>query len=342
MATYTTKLNLKKPAGTDPVLIADINTNMNTLDTAAIPSGGATGQVLVKSSATDYATEWAAVGRSNPNMLINRNFAVNQTGTVVGTAFAANGYIADCWQAWGGNVTLLSGGGVILASGVQLMQRMAKYHGSMLGKTFTVSIRTGGVIKTATLAFPSAVSGADIMNTVAVAGVGNVGFGFLYSSGGTIINGISRNYIPFVDIVTSAAIQIDDTYLEIGKCSTLDNAPNPDYSEELFKGSFRRLRFGNATEYCALGTGIAVSTTSLYLAITLMKPMRCPPTISYGETVMLRASDGSLVSLTAATLNATPNTTCLLLCSGSAALTPGAYDAFTTPGGYLELNADLL
>lgn len=34
MASYTTNLNLKKPAGSDNINIADINTNMDTIDSA--------------------------------------------------------------------------------------------------------------------------------------------------------------------------------------------------------------------------------------------------------------------------------------------------------------------
>lgn len=56
MATYTTNLNLKKPAYADPADIADINANMDTIDSLA---GTGRTTETVKGNADDLATHMA-------------------------------------------------------------------------------------------------------------------------------------------------------------------------------------------------------------------------------------------------------------------------------------------
>ena len=52
MASYTTNLNLKKPAGSENVAIGDINGNMDTIDTAY----GALNSKIAKNQVLDFAT----------------------------------------------------------------------------------------------------------------------------------------------------------------------------------------------------------------------------------------------------------------------------------------------
>ena len=291
------------------------------ITTRGIPTGGTTGQALIKSSATDYETDWATVGRTNPNLLINRNLAVNQIDSPIGTAFAANGYIADCWQAWGGNVTLLDGGGVILASGVQLMQRFEIYYVKLLGKTYTLSLKIGGVIKTATITFPSAVAGANTINTLAVAGVGTLGLGFLYT-GGTIINDVSRSYVPCVCVTSSSTIQIDDAYLEPGSLSTLAHAPEMDYSQELLKCQRYYRTIGSGAAYYYFAQGVFTYATVFSFRIPLTVEMRIAPTVTFQGNFTLTID---ATTFTASSLSNNGSTPTELLCANASlsGKTPG-------------------
>ena len=62
MATTTTNLGLKKPATTDPVLIADINANMDKIDTLA-PVSGTWTPVLKGSTTAGTATYARRLGK---------------------------------------------------------------------------------------------------------------------------------------------------------------------------------------------------------------------------------------------------------------------------------------
>ena len=61
-------------------LAAAVRDKLNTMTPRLLPSGGTTGQVLSKSSATDYATSW-----------------VTQTKVTAGTTPPASPAIGDVW-----------------------------------------------------------------------------------------------------------------------------------------------------------------------------------------------------------------------------------------------------
>lgn len=96
MASYTTNLNLKKPAGSENVAIGDINNNMDTIDTAyGTLNSNITGHII---QSTNYVTTEAitvpaysgkeivamntAIGQANKNFISATIF----TGTVAGLA----------------------------------------------------------------------------------------------------------------------------------------------------------------------------------------------------------------------------------------------------------------
>lgn len=76
-----------------------------------VPTGGTTGQALLKSGLADYAAAWNPVG--NPNLLDNWDFTnpVNQRG-VSGT-ISSTGYFIDRWQLASGTVQLTANGLVL-------------------------------------------------------------------------------------------------------------------------------------------------------------------------------------------------------------------------------------
>jgi hypothetical protein len=91
----------------------------------AIPLGGTTGQVLSKTSGSNYATAWTGVAQSqvtnlvtdlglkanltslpNTNLLINGAFEINQRGYVSGASLASGVYGFDRWKATSDSTTL--------------------------------------------------------------------------------------------------------------------------------------------------------------------------------------------------------------------------------------------
>ena len=105
MASYTTNLNLKKPAGSENVAIGDINNNMDAIDTAY---GTLNSKIIPKYYNTEAlttvyndvvankvvqfsgsATFAAALTNNNCNNVINGTFTLNENaGVVEGIAYA--------------------------------------------------------------------------------------------------------------------------------------------------------------------------------------------------------------------------------------------------------------
>lgn len=125
-----------------------------------VPTGGTTGQALLKSGAADYATAWNPVW--NPNLLDNWDFTnpVNQRG-VSGT-ISSTGYFIDRWQLTSGTVQLTANGLVLngtitqttltALSGVTASVKM--YSGTATatysGSTFSIT-SSGGCVAAAKL-----------------------------------------------------------------------------------------------------------------------------------------------------------------------------------------------
>jgi hypothetical protein len=74
-------------------VVTNIGTDIKTLFSLAIPAGGATGQVLTKSSGTDYATSWQtpAAGGGGTSTLDGGNALSVYGGSVVVNGGNANG-----------------------------------------------------------------------------------------------------------------------------------------------------------------------------------------------------------------------------------------------------------
>ena len=83
MASYTTNLNLKKPAGSENVAIGDINNNMDTIDQAygtlnsKIISGSKT--ITAQSGATGSETIYLPYTDANYSVAISIKYAANFT-----------------------------------------------------------------------------------------------------------------------------------------------------------------------------------------------------------------------------------------------------------------------
>ena len=110
MATYTTNLDLKKPAQSDKIRIADINGNMDKIDEAF----GDIGDTSVATQVSDIRAGMAIVAVSNTHAAIASGEYVYVTGHetlddglyTASSAIAANGTLSSS------NLTTVSKGGL--------------------------------------------------------------------------------------------------------------------------------------------------------------------------------------------------------------------------------------
>jgi hypothetical protein len=256
-----------------------------------IPTGGTAGQALVKSGMPDFVTEWAAVGRTNPNLLDNWDFAnpVNTYGRLSGNAGVYTGNnVFPCWISWG-SITWIEGTGVSLAANTTWQQRLEIPYTSLLGKTTTISVKlSNGTYALVTATFPSSVSGADAYNGGALSGVGSAGVGFEYRSGGVTIGGMTQYYVPFVQIATvSGTPTVREMYCELGSVSTHPTAKPMDYGIACCACK----RYVYSTMQAMQGT---IEADIAYVNIKFEHEMRIPPSlISYPSTAWLIAGGSS-------------------------------------------------
>lgn len=226
----------------------------------------------------------AGQGGTNPNLIDNPWFTVNQRGI---TSLTGSGYIADRWNApWGqATYTVNADGSITIGHGRegQFLQRIALPPNALAGKTITLSLMLGdGTIGSWTRTVPS--GAADVIS----ASFGGRAFGFSSAASGTA-------YGYTLWIYTSPSSTTDFTLkaakLEIGSISTLANDALPNYAEELLKCQRYFLRVLRNGGYSVdVGFGVADSTTTARITIPTPVPMAKNPTVSMSGTV--RIQDG--------------------------------------------------
>ena len=224
----------------------------------------------------------AGQGGTNPNLIDNPWFTVNQRGL---TTLTGSGYIADRWNAPWGQVTYTanSDGSIKIGHGRegQFLQRIALPPNSLAGKTITLSLMLGdGTIGSWTRTVPS--GAADVIS----ASFGGRAIGFSSAASGTA-------YGYTLWIYTSPSSTTDFTLkaakLEIGSISTLANDALPNYAEELLKCQryfLRILRNGGYSVDVAFG--VADSATTARITIPTPVPMAKVPTVSMSGTVRIQ------------------------------------------------------
>lgn len=197
----------------DPILDFTVPQGANGV---GVPTGGAIGQALVKSSATDYATEWVAVGSTNPNLLINwdwRYMPVNQRGL---SGAISSGYVYDMVKRSAGTITISSGYLSIPANAAVIMPIEGN---GLAGKTVCVSVMIGNTVYSGTGAFPTSAGTTSVTIT---------GFGtatLTYASG----------YMAVTFTADESTRNVQAVKLELGTVSTLANDAPANYGEQCAK-----------------------------------------------------------------------------------------------------------
>lgn len=276
-------------------------------------------------------TRSQAIG-SNPNLLDNPWFTVNQRGA---SAFTAVGYTADRWykyQTYGIVTPSTSGLGINLNgdSYVELrsMYELDRFATSGNGKTFTISMMlSDGRIQSKQ--FTMASSGLDT----------NVYFSF-NSTNDVRVNFYTTATLFTVRILLYLSCTIRAVKLELGTVSTLANDTPPDYGTELAKCQRYFVRLQGL--YAFIGSGWCANATTAWIYVPLPVPMRAIPTVSFTGLYLVASSTFAVSALSVLGNNAMTASTLSLRATSTGLTTDTPCIAqFRDSGTYIDLSADL-
>lgn len=282
------------------------------------------------SEAQAYSQAAANATFSNPNLLINPDFKINQRGQ---TSYSENNkYTVDRWAITGSTgltVTPQQGGGLQLSStGTGYVLQHIEDTISLLGKTITMSCELGdGTILKASGTLPSSAP-TSFTTFFVTESINGLRLGLNYYSNLQVIG-----IVLALEPNTSATVKW--IKLEMGSVAT--TFVTPVIAEELVKCQryYYRLRSNGANIY--LGTGSFATPGNNKVCIVPFKfpvTMRQAPTVTY---LIQRTSGGDAVArLNYALLNydhsETSNSICLLwfIARSYEATTGQACDVFIT------------
>lgn len=237
---------------------------------AAVPAGTA-GAVFFDRAQTltdaqqEQARQNIMAGGSNPNLLDNPWFTVNQRGL---TRYTGGGYTVDRWRTGAAGATIdIDENGVTLSPDASFgfQQKLtAELATALVGKTVTYSILfQNGTLRTLTFTWPNSP---------------NVSAG--------VISGIGTLYVGTalgISFVHPSALSIRAMKLELGSVSTLANDAPPCYAEELAKCQRYFVRLRSPQTYAVFGGGNAGGQTIAYIGVPIPAPLRTMPTIAVNE-----------------------------------------------------------
>ena len=305
---------------------------------AAVPAG-TEGAVLFSQaqSLTDAqkvqarANISAGQGGTNPNLIDNPWFTVNQRGVTSGN-FDDRVYRFDRWYtsfgsntngtwSWGANgVTLTSPSN----SASYLSQKLANPE-LLDGKKLTASLLlTDGTVLSGTVLFRPSTSQSFFANNL-------VRMQWLSTGAFAII------------VLASQTIAIRAVKLEVGNISTIANDAPPNYAEELLKCQRYFLRVLRTGGYSVdVAYGVADSTTTARITIPTPVPMAKAPTVSMSGTVRIQ-SGGSGHEITNISNYQSVTNVGVQIHPTTSGLTNGdnVILSLGSNGAYIDLSADL-
>lgn len=221
---------------------------------------------------------------SNPNLLINGDFRVNQRGQTSYTG--GNTYCVDRWYLQENTLTFdvttktLTNNGTTNA----YMYQKSEDLSDMLGKDITISAKIDGVVYSRVITFPTTLPSSDMA-------IGN-GFGFnkgvvyiYYYSGAKVFG-----YV--LQLNAGQSIKLDYCKIEQGTIAT-PNILRP-YAEEL--ALCQRYYLNIKEMYNAMGVAYATGTSGASVNITTPVTMRTPKTISFNVLYAYRSGQTFEVS----------------------------------------------
>lgn len=241
-------------------------------------------------------TKAALTQISNPNLLDNSWFTVNQRGQ---SSYSVDGaYFVDRFKSLGAPTIAINNGITITANanGNGFQQRFeSDFIDNLLGKTVTLSIMlSDGTIKSKTQELPS--SKPSSLTEYAT---------ILIQTGATIalfIGGSGNQFLQFYIANSGTSISIRAVKLELGSVSTLAMDAAPNYATELAKCQryFTRYLVSSGRQK-PIGFGLASSETDIRCTMVLPCAMRTTPTIAISDVTKLRLT-GNAQNLTPSAL----------------------------------------
>ena len=266
----------------------------------------------------EQARKNIAAGGTNPNLITNPFFKVNQRGLTTYTA-SANTYTVDRFtlglNSLGTGTVTVDTDGITIANGyasgaAYFVQKLDEQERQAInGKTVTMSVLyQDGSIKTGTGTFNLGTTAYLLQNDGEIAMR-------MYSPN-------TSRAEPTIDVQASKTIAIKAVKLELGSVSTIANDVPPDYASELAKCKYYFERIGiTSSSYGIVGTGVAGSATSAYIIVPCTPKRVTTYSITMsGSWRLLGAANHAVSSMTRP--SAEPTNTVVITCA-STSLTTG-------------------
>ena len=225
---------------------------------------------------------WNAVNCSNPNLLINPDFRINQRGE---TSYTAAGYTVDGWYTNGGAVDVTENGVELTNSGtsaVRFRQNSEITHAQLAGRDITLSAGVGGTTYSASGKIPETKPANDIQIVSLTTADADVGIYLNYSPTRDMF--YTYAYVP-----AGKSAVLNWVKAEIGSVATLFVPPDP--ATELAKCQ----RYLTVLPSGRYGRAVFVGTNAMQFECDLPVTMRIKPTVVSGTfgTIALNQSSTS-------------------------------------------------
>lgn len=232
---------------------------------------------------------------SNPNLLINGDFSINQRGE---TSYSTNNkYTVDRWNLLYGSLIVNNDGSVTHTSNntCQGIRQYIEYPSRLAGKTVTLSCKC------------SSTGQKTIQLNRNSTNLGNINVptsgDSVLSFSTTIPSDISDDDKLIVILYTPAAGQSITYYwakLEIGSVATAFS-PRP-YAEELALCQRYYQKYSPTNSYSLIGTGIVFSTRVIAIGVSLPVTLRTSPTLTVNGDFYVRTTSATYTNDNALTL----------------------------------------
>ena len=219
---------------------------------------------------------------SNPNLLINPDFRINQRGE---TSYTAAGYTVDGWYTNGGAVDVTENGVELTNSGtsaVRFRQNSEITHAQLAGRDITLSAGVGGTTYSASGKVPETKPANDIQIVSLAPADTDVGIYLNYSPTRDMF--YTYAYVP-----AGKSAVLNWVKAEIGSVATLFVPPDP--ATELAKCQ----RYLTVLPSGRYGRAVFVGTNAMQFECDLPVTMRIKPTVVSGTfgTIALNQSSTS-------------------------------------------------
>lgn len=239
---------------------------------------------------------------SNPNLLINGDFRVNQRGETSYSNFA-NKYCVDRWRTAGNSVTVtpMDYGCSVSVGGTgryySVLDQIIEDYASLIGKPVTLSANIKSVsVNLQSYQYCIKIRCYDTNNELITISESWITTAGNYSCTLTIpSNTVKISCGLYKNAVVDCTFEIEYIKLEIGSVAT-PYSPRP-YAEELAMCKRYYISIKNTSGTTWMGNYLASGSGNLYITIPLPTELRIAPTITIISSVILFDSTFTTVSL---------------------------------------------